>query len=617
MDNDRVRPPGARAIALLVPACGLFAGYLELTAVLAWRTFGGVEARLGKDLLHRHFLWMTPAATLLVFCACGVVPLLLSRFWPRTAWRIATALVAFLVPFVLIVPVRGLYLLAAALFAGGMAYWLVRVIAERGAAIAPRALPVLLAVWLVLLSVCFGRDALRESSGRRSPPPQGAPNVLLVVLDTVRADALTPYGAPRDTTPSLARLAAMGTRFQNARSTAPWTLPSHASMFTGRLPAELGVSPTHPLDDSYQTIAEHLQSRGYATGGFVANFIFGAGDYGLGRGFAHYEDRPFSLEDLFGCSAFGRRIAAPALDATRLAWSQIVGGPAWYNPADPYFVTHRRSAAEIRKSFIHWADRTRRQRRPFFAFLNLLDAHAPYLPADRRARHFGKTVECWADYRVLRDWDESRTRDNLQEKRTGLVSDEERALARDCYDDCLAVLDKELGRLVNDLAARSLLENTVIVVTSDHGENFGEHDLYSHGISLHRPELDVPLLMIWPGHIPAGRVVNDPVSLRDLPATLADLSGQASGAAFPGRSLARRWQGDSAPEPLFSELPELGTRAVQEGTKVLIRYRNGVEQFYDHALDPAELWNIVEDPGARYDVARLRATIDGLGTVRR
>ena len=124
----------------------------------------------------------------------------------------------------------------------------------------------------------------------RPLPPATAPNVLLIVLDTVRADHLSLYGYRRATSPNLERLAKHGIRFEEARATAPWTLPSHASMFTGHWPHELGVHWLTPLGGNAPTLAEYLGSHGYATAGFVANDLYCSYDTGLDRGFTHYED---------------------------------------------------------------------------------------------------------------------------------------------------------------------------------------------------------------------------------------------------------------------------------------------------------------------------------------
>ena len=137
----------------------------------------------------------------------------------------------------------------------------------------------------------FGGDRLKERREARRPlPPADSPNVLLIVLDTVRADHLSLYGYHRATTPMLERLAKRGIRFDEVRATAPWTLPSHASMFTGRWPHELGVEWMTPLRGKFPTLAEYLGSHGYATAGFAANTLFCSYDTGIDRGFTHYED---------------------------------------------------------------------------------------------------------------------------------------------------------------------------------------------------------------------------------------------------------------------------------------------------------------------------------------
>src|SRR5262249_1413595 len=130
----------------------------------------------------------------------------------------------------------------------------------------------------------------RSSLGRRPAPPRGAKNVLLIVLDTVRAQSLSLYGYSRDTTPNLRRIAARGVRFDQALSTAPWTAPSHASMFTGRWPHELSIGWSRPLDATHPTLAEFLSARGYKTAGFVANTTYCSYETGLDRGFARYDD---------------------------------------------------------------------------------------------------------------------------------------------------------------------------------------------------------------------------------------------------------------------------------------------------------------------------------------
>ena len=155
----------------------------------------------------------------------------------------------------------------------------------------------MLGLVILLASYLFLGDRLglaREAG--RPLPPANSPNVLLIVLDTVRADHLSLYGYERPTTPNLEQLGKRGIRFDKARATAPWTLPSHASMFTGRWPHELGEKWMTPLRGNFPTLAEYLGDRGYATAGFVANVGYCSQETGLARGFTHYED--YVLEKL-------------------------------------------------------------------------------------------------------------------------------------------------------------------------------------------------------------------------------------------------------------------------------------------------------------------------------
>ena len=171
-------------------------------------------------------------------------------------------------------------------------------------------LPWLLGTVAALACFSYGRELLSEHRALRRLPAAipGAPNVLLIVLDTVRADALSLYGYDRDTSPNLVRLARGGVRFEQARATAPWTLPSHASMFTGRWPHQLDIGTFRPLDARSPTLAEVLGARGYVTAGFVANPIFCHADYGLARGFLHYEDIPVSPLEILRSTLLGERL---------------------------------------------------------------------------------------------------------------------------------------------------------------------------------------------------------------------------------------------------------------------------------------------------------------------
>ncbi len=255
----------------------------------------------------------------------------------------------------------------------------------------------------------------------------------------------------------------------------------------------------------------------------MANTTYCSYETGLDRGFAHYEDYDVTLRGVLLCSSLVERSLNfvhkhPAL-ANRLGLGGLSAGD-------------RKDAARINRDFLGWLDGRGTTNRPFFAFLNYYDAHHPYLAPDLEAgTPFGSKPESPRDFRLLKTWWE---RDKLG------ISPDDLALALDSYDRCIAYLDDQLGRLFEELRRRGELDRSVVIVTSDHGEHLGERDLFGHGCSVYRPELHVPLVVVAPGSCPAGRAIDGPVSLRDVPATVFDLVGPAR---VVSPSPADRWPG--------------------------------------------------------------------------
>ncbi len=210
----------------------------------------------------------------------------------------------------------------------------------------------------MLALAAIGGRAWSEHQGAAGlpPAPPGARNLLLIVWDTVRADKLSLNGYGRPTTPNLQRLAAQGVRFNLAFSTSSWTLPSHASLFTGRWPHELRVDWTSPLRDDVPTVAEYLSANGYDTAGFVANIDYCSRETGLARGFAHYEDYPLSLYE-----ALARDIAlGNALDLSD--WTGGLGillekCTGHFYDLIPRASEHVKNAASVSRAFLTWLDR--------------------------------------------------------------------------------------------------------------------------------------------------------------------------------------------------------------------------------------------------------------------
>lgn len=613
--KDDARLPSREGLSLpliLATWFGLVTGLAELGALQARNHLSGWSS-LSALQISRHYPWMIPSANFIVFVAAGLVLWLLSRFWPRQSVRISYICLTFLTFLALLLTIPGLYKVACLALAAGLSSITARWIPEH-----PRRLQRFVIVSLPILLVFAvahvgwkATAALVEERWARSllPPARpGAPNVLLVVMDTVRADHLSLHGYRRNTTPNLARLAERGVVFDQARSTAPWTLPSHSSMFTGRWPHETSVGEDRPLDASHPTLAQFLSGQGYLTAGFVANTYYCNSWFGLGKGFARYED--FYDEDL--AVSFAETLRCSTLGRSLVQLARVPLGTD----------RRRKDAGKIKDDFLDWLSE-QEGGRPFFAFLNLFDAHTPYVLPEGCDEHLGLRPEGPADMAILNEWDKKPRRN---------VPEREQRLVTDAYDDCIAYIDRELGKLFDELERRGVLQNTLVIVTSDHGEDFGEHGLYGHGKSLYRQETHVPLVIIPPGGRVAGRRIAEPVSLRDIPATAVDLLSRHSASPFPGQSLARHWQpddsiADAGDAMSFSEVALRETisrnpsrppawrgpmQAMTAEGRSYIRNADGREELFDLEADPEESRDLAGSPDSAAVLARFRSRLAGI-----
>jgi arylsulfatase A-like enzyme len=290
------------------------------------------------------------------------------------------------------------------------------------------------------------RDAERGSGGARKPAgSKAAPSILLVSIDTLRPDRLGCYGSPRRTSPEIDRFAASATLFETCVSASSWTLPAHVSMFTGVTPSLHRVTADERrLGASRVALAEILRNAGYATGAFVTHYYL-TGDYGLDRGFESFtyrQDRP---------------------------------------------------AAEVCARAASWLGAN--ADRPFFLFLHLFDPHWNYNPppgyaaaiAGADAPPYEGPVD--GSLEAMQPWIEPRTE----------VPDVDRARALDLYDGEIAGVDAALGRLFAALDSLGLSERTLVVLTSDHGEEFRDHGSFGHGHTLYEETVRVPLIVRTPG----------------------------------------------------------------------------------------------------------------------
>src|SRR5262249_50502831 len=327
---------------------------------------------------------------------------------------------------------------------------------------------------------------------------------------------------------------------------------------------------------------ETLDAHGYLTAGFVANTYYCNAENGLGRGFTYYEDYSVSPSEFALSASLSRAILNRDAVRRLINYHDVIG---------------RKTAAEINRAFLRWLGR--QNERPFFAFLNYLDAHEPCLPPAPFDEKFGAKVEHgrFHSVHILRtSWRQNREKSTPQQNQADI----------DCYDGAITYLDQQIGRLLDELGRRGRLKNTLVMIAADHGEAFGENGHYGHINSAYLTQLRVPLLFSMPGVIPPGVVITETVTLRDLPATVMDVIGKAS--VFPGNSLARYWRTPPAEEraPLLSEIKIAPSRPreYQPGAKAIIT--SLVLDRYHYLKNPdgrQELYDYLNDPSERFDLA--------------
>jgi arylsulfatase A-like enzyme len=291
-------------------------------------------------------------------------------------------------------------------------------------------------------------------------------------------------------------------------------------------------------------------------------------------------------------------------------------------------VNDRKAAAVVNRELLDWLSQRVQPERPFFAFLNYFYAHAPYHLPPGRLHRFGVAPTDSHRWGLIQHWAE------LDKTR---LAPWEIALAADAYDDCIADLDEQLGKLLDELQRRGVLHRTWLIIASDHGESFGEHTgVFTHGMSLYQTELHVPLLIIPPGGSTSKQVVKETVSLRDLAATIVDVLGLEAGSPFPGYSLARFWKRTSPTAPLqrASSDPALAEvvpndpldrdpwglpkktwplGSLNEGEWSYIRREGDLrEELFHLRVDANEQRNLAGDPAAQPTLERMRGTLGRL-----
>ena len=415
-------------------------------------------------------------------------------------------------------------------------------------------------VLLWLLVLVLGATAISCHLGRSKP------NVILIIIDTARKDHFSCYGYSRQLTPRIDELAKDGVKFENAEAAAPWTLPSISSILTGLYPHKhmAGYAAKDPktqqegltyINSSVITLAEVLFDNKYQTVGSFQNPFVDPG-YGLNRGFEIYD----------------------------------------YFPGDDLRI---RRADTVVEWSMNWLEKAREKRRPFFMVLHFFDPHLAYDPIPQFAAPFiyGYKGNLHPPFNP--------SNADLEKIRKGEIkyNDEDKKFIEGLYDGELSFVDFSLGRLFYFLKLHKLYDNTLIILTGDHGEEFWDHDSYEHGHTLYQELLGLPLIVRFPMAENKGLVVKDRVSLVDIaPSILAYLRIESTmntdGMSFikmPGASV------KPASRPIVAEDNRIGN-------PLQAMYRGQYKLILDVATGEIQIYNLDNDPGEKTNLFGQKET---------
>jgi arylsulfatase A-like enzyme len=434
------------------------------------------------------------------------------------------------------------------------------------------------------------------------------PNILVVVWDTVRADRLGLYGFEKPTTPFVDEWAAGARVYDDCVSPANYTIASHASIFTGLFPTEHGArNGSIRLADRYTTLAEILRDAGYRT------FLYSANPHvsratGMAQGFEEVR-HPWS-EDLRGEAFRIVRAKIKTGDRSSGLPKKIRSGQV-----GPWDI--KASGELAAKTALSWLRRSDRKK-PFFVFLNYMEAHGPLIPPEKYRRRVLTDEQVKQSYKVDRSWD------TVWSCIYGLgeYSDGELAVMEGRYEAAIAELDDLFRDLVAQMDAGGYLENTVVVLASDHGEHLGEQGLVGHQYSLYEPLLRVPLIVRDPARFPPGREKR-PVMTHDLFPTLLDLAGvdpppsRSGGAVSLLSPLEERDRLAESPG-VFSDPFDAVLRLHPEWdprpwTREIRAFYRGGEKLIVWSDGETKLYRLAEDPKETRDLAAAESgTVDGM-----
>ncbi|HMV66905.1 MAG TPA: sulfatase [Myxococcota bacterium] len=384
------------------------------------------------------------------------------------------------------------------------------------------------------------------------PPVSDGPNVLMIVWDTTRADRLSLYGYDKPTTPRLEAFARDAVVFDRAISPAMWTPPSHASMFTGYAPTHHGVEASNKwLDARHVTLAEWLGQHGWDTYAFSAN-PYVAKETNLTQGFDEVNNAfKGRWKDEARKATKAKLIPEDASSDISPRWRKVEG-----QGASGVAHAYKDAAPVAHEALLEWLGARKDPARPWFAFLNMMETHIPRVPSMASRRKV--MTDAQIDLSLKTDVAQINLLAHTFGKK--LYTPDEIDAINGVYDAAIADMDDATGDLLDDLRSRGMLDDTVVILIGDHGENLGDHGMFGHKYNVYDTLLHVPLVISWPGHL-APRRVAFPVSTLNLFTTVLSLVGLDAPDTSPeshGSLLDL-----AAAEPVFSELNETTPISIQ------------------------------------------------------
>lgn len=433
-------------------------------------------------------------------------------------------------------------------------------------------------VAVALVTTFVGPHANANGAPSRPAAPDGAPNVLVIVVDTLRADHLPGYGYANGSTPNLDRFAEDAVRYDQAFANASWTRPSFASILTGRYPSSHGVmAKPDALPDEVVTLPETLRENGYATSGLVTNFNVGP-YFNFNQGFESYR----FLEPEFVLGADDNAAKLLLVQALRRGIERYRAARGQVEPGSAY-----QDAETVNREIVTWLDAEAPQDTPWFMFVGYMDPHDPYFPHPYDGTGYSRAANQHPD-------------------------PSEADALRDLYDGEITYWDEHFGALMDDLRERGLYDDTLIVITADHGEEFCEHGGFWHGTTLYDEQVHVPLFVKLPGNSRAGTHVSHWVQSIDLmPSILAHVGidapeGVQGGSLEEGTT--RVYAEESHEGNVLESVREL--RDFEELKMIVANPGN------PRGLEPVELYRVADDPGEQDNVAESqREQVQGLMSV--